>query len=194
MVKDILRVWKLVFSNWKYTLSAIIVALGFYLFNVIIAQYGAIISFYDTLGFFGTMKFFIALSLGFGATIKTHSFVSLIIVSILFGMLLSLIIYKIKILKVEGIKGGSKKTGFFGTVGVFLAAFAPGCAACGIGLAALLGISGATLSLLPFEGLELSILAIVILSFVTWKVSKDLLNCKTCKIQLNSIKQTNKFK
>jgi len=99
--KDILRVWKLVFGNWKYTLSAIIVALGFYSLNVLIANYTNLVSFYSSLGPLGTVRFFFILALGFGALIKTHSFISLIIVSILFGMLLSLTVYKIKILKVE---------------------------------------------------------------------------------------------
>jgi len=95
--KDILRVWKLVFSNWKYTLSAVIVALGFYSLNVLIANYTNLVSFYSSLGFLGTIKFFFVLAIGFGALVKTHSFISLIIVSILFGMLLSLTVYKVKI-------------------------------------------------------------------------------------------------
>ncbi|MCH7568007.1 MAG: hypothetical protein IIA87_01165 [Nanoarchaeota archaeon] len=179
--KNIMVVWRIVFSNWRYLILAIIIALLFYNLNVLIANYANLASFYSSLGLLGTIKFFFILSLGFGALIKTHSFVSLIIVSILFGMLLSLTMYKVKVVKISG----TKKTGFFSSIGVFLAAFAPGCAACGIGLASLLGIGGAFLIYLPFEGLELSILAIAILSFTTWKVSKDLSECESCQVQLS---------
>ena len=60
----------------------------------------------------------------------------------------------------------------------------PGCAACGIGLLSLFGISAASLTFLPFKGLEFSILSIIILSVLIFEITKNISNgivCKTMK-------------
>jgi hypothetical protein len=51
-----------------------------------------------------------------------------------------------------------------------------------------LGISAATLALLPFGGLELSILAILILGIAVKRTTKDLTKGPTCKINLDLLK------
>jgi hypothetical protein len=177
---NVLSVWRIVFTKGKYLFYAFLVAVLFYGFNVLISNYKTLSSYYSSFGFFGTLKFFSLLFIGFSGTIKFHSFITLVIVSVLLGMLFSITLYKIKISQ----KNDVKKVGIFSSIGIFLAALAPGCAACGLGLAPLLGISSAFLLALPLDGLELSILAILILSFSTWKTSKGLLECDSCKIQL----------
>lgn len=173
-LNKILNNWKEVFTNWKYVASTIIIALLFYFFNVLISSWNSLISFYPAFGFFGTIKFFFTLLIGFKETIKLHSFVSLIIISLLFGMLFSLVGYKVNM----GRGNEGKKVGFFGGIGLFLAVLAPGCAACGVGLVSLFGISAGFLSFLPYEGLELSILSIIILSYTIITVTKNLYVCK----------------
>ena len=182
MKKEII-VWKKIFGNWRYSAIALGIFLVFYSFNVLISSYKNLASFYSSQGLFKSITFFKILSLGFYSTIKLHSFVSLLIVGALIGVLSSLMIYKIK-----NSNSSNKKTGLLASTGAFLAAFAPGCTACGIGLASLLGIGGATLSLLPYEGLELSILAILILGFAVKRTTKDLTECPTCKVNLNLLK------
>lgn len=183
--KTIFGTWKKVFGNWRYLTATIIIAMLFYAINVLISSWNSLVSFYSSFGFFGTIKFFFILALGFKETIKFHSYISLIIISILFGMLFSLIGYKVKL----GNWGSDKKAGLLGTIGVFLAAFAPGCAACGIGLASALGIGAGFLTFFPYDGLELSIAAILIMGFTIMKVTKDMYVCKTSKFRL-----TKKFK
>ncbi|MDO8508156.1 MAG: hypothetical protein Q7S27_00560 [Nanoarchaeota archaeon] len=163
-----------VFSNIKYVLLALVVAVMFYSLNVFIANYRAIIDFYSILGFIGSIKLFISLMIGFRDIIKISSFVSVLIISLMLGMLSSLIFYKVKI-----IGGKDKGTGLFSSLGILLGAFAPGCAACGIGLASALGVSSVFLAVLPFDGLELSILSIVILSIAIFKTSNS-----SCKVML----------
>ena len=175
--KKILNTWKKVFSNWKYLIVTIIIALTFYSINVLISSWKSLISFYSTLGFLQTIKFFFILFLGFKETILFHSFVSLIIISILLGMLFSLVGYKVSI----GRGDDGKKIGLFGGIGLFLAAFAPGCAACGVGLASVLGIGAGVLSFFPYDGFELSIASIGILSFTIVNVTKNIYICKTIK-------------
>lgn len=176
-IKDTLSVLKDVFSNWRYLTTAVVIGFIFYSINVLISNLDNL-AFYNKFGFFGGIKFFFALFLGFKNRIFFSSFLSLIIIAILFGMLFSLIIYKTKMIK----SASGKMMGFFGTTGIFLGILAPGCAACGIGLLSLFGVSAAFLAFLPFGGLELSILAIGILGFSVFKISKDIKKGIVCKI------------
>ena len=66
-------------------------------------------------------------------------------------------------------------------IGLFLGAFAPGCAACGVGLAAALGLGAGFLSFLPYKGLELSIIAIIILGYAIIKTTNSMYTCKIKK-------------
>ncbi|MAG38039.1 hypothetical protein CMI45_01480 [Candidatus Pacearchaeota archaeon] len=180
-MNEVLRSWKLVFSKRSYLFLAIIIAFFFYVLNVFIANYKSIFSFYQNFGFLEGNKLFLSLSLGFKETIEFHSFVSIIIISILFGMLFSLISYKTRV-----IGNSDKKLSIFGSIGVFLGALVPGCAACGVGVLSVLGLGVAAVTFLPFDGLEISILAIGILGVTIYRASKDLINCKISKNMFNT--------
>tara|TARA_Y100000296_G_scaffold74291_1_gene92647 strand:- start:4445 stop:4984 length:540 start_codon:yes stop_codon:yes gene_type:complete len=176
-LREFFSVWKKVFSNWKYLASTIMITLVFYSLNVLIASYNSLVSFYKQSGFLKTINLFLNFFIGFKSTVLLYSFISLVLISILFGLLFSLIAYKTKI-----IKSISGKIGFIGTTGIFLGILAPGCAACGVGLLSLFGISAAFLTFLPFGGLELSILSIIILSGLIFKITKDISEGIKCKI------------
>lgn len=173
-LKEIFNIWKKVFTSPKYFTFTLIVALFFYSINVLISSWKNLTEFYSTLGFLQTIKFFFILFFGFNETVMLHSFISLIVISILFGMLFSLVGYKIKM----GQRVDGKRIGLFGSIGLFLGAFAPGCAACGVGLASILGISGGVLAFLPYEGFELSIASVLILGFTIVNVTKNIYVCK----------------
>ena len=182
-VKQTFRTWKQIFSNWKYLALTFFIAIFFYSLNVLISNWKSLIGFYPNFGFFGTLKFFFTLALGFKNIIKFHSFISLIVISILFGMLLSLMIYKSKL----GIKP-DKKVGIFGSIGIFLGALIPGCTACGVGLVSVLGLGAGFLAFFPYDGLELSILAILILGFSVTKITREMHTCKTNIFPFNVLK------
>lgn len=96
-----------------------------------------------------------------------------IIISLLFGINLELVLRKLKFLK--------KRGGLHITFGAgLLSLVAAGCASCGLSFASVLGIA-ALVSLLPFHGLELYIVSIIIL------LSSLLLNLQTlvvvCKLK-----------
>ena len=181
-IKDYLHVWGTIFRRPKYLIFSIIVALLFYSMNVLIPNISSLSSLYSSLGLFSTLSLFGKLMIGFGGTIKTSSYISIILITILFGMLFSLLAYKTS--AINSIK--DKKVGVIASMGLFFGILVPGCAACGVGLLALFGVSAALLTTLPLRGLELSILSIAILALSVGKISKDLLGCKTCKIQLNN--------
>lgn len=172
-LKNIFNAWKNVFSSWKYITILIFTAIIFYSLNVLISSWQNMKTIYPSLGFFNTVKFFFVSWLGFSSTVIFHSFVSLIIISILFGMLISLIFYRLRFNI-----SGNKKVGLFGGIGIFLGALAPGCVACGIGLASVLGIGAGFLAFLPYEGLELSILSICLLGFAILKISNEMYKCE----------------
>lgn len=171
-LKEIVNTWKNVFKNWRYVSVMLIVAILFYSLNVLISSWQNLRAIYPSLGFLGTVNFFFISWLGFKSTIIFHSFISLIIISILFGILISLILFKSRFNILE-----NKKIGLFGGVGIFLGALAPGCVACGIGLVSFLGLGAGTLAFLPYEGLELSIFSIILLSFAILKISDGMYKC-----------------
>ncbi len=175
-MKQILSVWKTVFKNWRYSFLVVIIALTFYILNVAIVNVENLISFYNSLGFIAMMNFLLIASLGFGSLVTKFSLYTIFAISIMTGMLISLILYKFKFVK----SLDSKKAGFFSGVGLFLGVLVPGCATCGIGLAAVLGL-GASLAVLPFDGAEISLLALGVIGFSIFKVSKDFYKCKISK-------------
>lgn len=168
-----IKIWKEVFLNWKYSLIAIVIAFIFYSLNVLISGYRNLIGLYSDLGAFGSLQFFFGLLIGFKDTILTSSFYSLVIISVLFGILISLIFYKSQLIHYSE----NKNVGVLSSIGLFLAAFAPGCAACGVGLAAALGLGAGFLSFLPYKGLELSVIAILILGYSIVKISDNMYTC-----------------
>ena len=176
-----LPLWKTIFSDWKYTTLAIVIAFLFYFLNVLISSWSSLVGSYPSFGFFGTIKFFFILAWGFKGIIFLHSYISVIFISVLFGMLFSLVGYKINL----GKGYGGKNVGFFGGIGIFLGALVPGCAACGVGLISLLGVSAGFLSFFPYDGLELSIISIGILGFIIMKVTNEMYICKTSKFTVN---------
>ena len=150
-----------------------VIAVGFYLFNVFLFSFKTLIAIYPLFGISKTLQFFAISALGFKSVIMAHSYIGLIITSILLGILGSLVIYKLRM----GLQTAKTASGLLGWMGAVFALIAPGCAACGIGLVSLLGISGAFISFLPYEGLELTLLSIFILIIATLSLSRNMYQC-----------------
>ena len=70
------------------------------------------------------------------------------------------------------------KIGALSFTGMFLGIFALGCTACGLGLVAFFGLA-ASFATLPFKGLEISILAMIILTVSIFRFSYTLFD-DTC--------------
>lgn len=177
-INDFFSVWKDVFSNWKYLSLAVLVMAVFYVLNVVIASYDSILSAYRLLGFFGFAKLFSTFVLDFKERIFFSSFISLMVITVFLGLLTSLIFYRTNMIK----KASGKTMGFFGATGIFLGILAPGCPACAMGILPVLGIGTAFLASLPLGGLELSILAILMLGFANFKITKSIKEGVVCRI------------
>lgn len=122
------------------------------------------------------VSIFFALLQGAWTGMTRIDFVFLLINSMLVGVNLTLVIKTVYQLghqgKVHLSIGGA----------TLLSIVTTGCASCGLSVLSLLGLS-ASLSFLPFRGLELHILATGILLFSSWYMLRQLYNAKYCKIK-----------
>lgn len=103
-------------------------------------------------------------------------FVSVVIVSVLGGLSISMIVYKISVTKSLGGKSGLLNFG-----GVFGGALSSSCAVCSSALISVLGVAGG-LAVFPFKGLELSTLSIAVLLVSIYFISKGLSDSGKCVI------------
>jgi len=120
------------------------------------------------LGNFGIeykFKIFISLFFGMWTSMSGTGFALLIITAILTGINLVLLTKKLKSLKSQGnlkiVVGGSSLIGIISS----------GCASCGLPILALLGLSG-SVAYLPFRGIELSYLSVILLLFSLYHLIK----------------------
>jgi len=167
--KNMFDTLKEVFRKPNYLVLAVIFAFVFYWFSISISHF-------SLFGFLGSFKSFIL----FSRTIKIYSLITTIIISLLFGILFSLIAYRTKLLK-ETIK----HPGVLTTIGIFFGILAPGCAACGIGLISALGLGAVTISLLPLKGLEFSLLSILLLLLGIFQMSRKINKGLICRVNIN---------
>lgn len=157
---------KEVFSRPPYIITAVLVALALFTFDIGIINIGYYLSFHSIWlsfeVFFGTLN-----------TIMLHSVIMLIVLSILSGILLSLIAYQVKYLS------SINESAALGFGGLVLSILAPACATCGIGLVALLGLSGIASSL-PFAGLSLEIIGAALLTVGVYSITQKIA-VKACR-------------
>lgn len=98
-----------------------------------------------------------------------------IIISFLFAVFLTLSAYKFIQFSNYSVKEGS--TSFIAT---FFGILAAGCPACSITLASYIGVAS-LLTLFPYGGLELKVIAIPMLLYANYSVSSNLMSCKMPK-------------
>ena len=102
-----------------------------------------------------------------------------LVVAVLGGINIALIVYNIKMQRMNLQKGGS--SAIFGGA---LAAFTPGCPACTTSLTAVLGIVGG-LAIFPLQGLELKFVSIAALSFSIWWAMRNINKASCCTMERN---------
>ena len=99
------------------------------------------------------------------------TFLLLLIAAALFGLYAALLVYALRQ------KSMAKRSCLWGSGGLVAGLFSAGCPMCG---AFLFGLIGAPLALffLPFKGLELRVLAIILLSLSIYSLGKSLGKCR----------------
>lgn len=112
-----------------------------------------------------------------GMTFTISSLFLSLLTAILFGIYLSLLIFKKDISKKVEIKTGAT-AGFASLAG----AVATGCPSCGIPLLGFVGFSPLAMMALPFEGLEIKFIGVLLLIISIYFVIKSIQKNLYCKI------------
>ncbi|MDP4038972.1 MAG: hypothetical protein Q8P57_00095 [Candidatus Pacearchaeota archaeon] len=102
-----------------------------------------------------------------GEGFVTFSVVSLLLISSLSAILISMILFKFDNFK------SIERRGFFGFIGSGVGVFGVGCPTCGAFLFGLVGMPLA-LTYLPFKGLELQVLSVIILMISIYLTGKSI--------------------
>lgn len=168
MISSRVKVIKTILTDRKYILISIIAALIYF------TAYYAIINYFLD----GFARFFSTYSKSYAYP----AFFLNILLSLLVGVNISLLVHRISMLKRLNSRGS-----LISSIGLFTGALANGCPGCFAGLfpmfLSLFGIT-ATLSVLPFNGLELQAASMVLLSFSIFFLSSPRGN--VCKVVLKS--------
>ncbi len=153
------------------TIAIIYVAITIYLMNVSLLKSTLLGSF--TLSY--KFNLLIALLGGIWTAMSRFGLSMLVLAALLTGANLTLIVQRITSLNSSGklhfMAGGSSLLGFIGS----------GCAACGLPVLALLGLSGSVIYL-PYRGQEILILAVGLLILSFYLMIKSDAKEKICKI------------
>ncbi len=107
-----------------------------------------------------------------GAEYITLTIVGIFLISGLFGIYISLLVFKIVMQYALGVKG------IFGAFGSLVGAFGVGCPTCGAVLFGLIGFPLA-LTYFPFRGMELMFVGVLVMMFSIYLISVNLVSCKT---------------
>jgi len=142
-------------------------------FGLIIFSFNALISNYKILISDFSLKLLFSLLAGTSTAMPTVSFIFLITMSVLAGIVLSMSIFLLR----RQIKGSMG----FTSSGILVSIVAPACPSCAIGLLSVLGLGG-FLTVLPFKGVELGVMGIILLVFSIGFLSGKIVT-KTCAIK-----------
>lgn len=157
---------KEVYTKKRYLVITLITAFIIIAFNLLVTNYRIIFSNF-------TPKLVFSLFIGGFYNIETLPLIFLIITSISAGVLLSMGIYIIR-RQISGSVG-------VGSSSIAMSVIAPACPSCAIGLISTLGF-GSFFAFLPFRGLELGVLAVIIIAASIIYMSGKIVT-KTCSIK-----------
>ncbi|MBI2112469.1 hypothetical protein HYT52_02960 [Candidatus Woesearchaeota archaeon] len=154
----------IVYHSKKYLSATLIIALAIFFFNVLVVNIKLL---------FSTFSFSLLLSLLYGAAVSMafSSIFILAILSILAGIVAAMSMFLIQ-------RQIAQQGEFSGALGMssssaLISLIAPSCSSCGIGLLSVLGLGG-FFALLPFKGLEIGVLGIVLLVISIVQLSKKI--------------------
>lgn len=165
-IKKVTEALKDVYHVKRYYAISFSVALALFLFNALINNYRIILSDFS-------FKLFFFLLIGTLSSIATSSLIMLIVMSILTGIVIAMTIFLLR-RQTKGVIEASSS-------GLFVSIIAPACPSCAIGLLSVLGLGG-FLAVLPFKGLELGVLGVILLIVSVIYLSNKI-TTKTCKVK-----------
>lgn len=154
-----------VYAKKRYLLFSTITFFFIFSFNVTINNYKLLFA-----EFSGSL--FLSLLLGSFKVLPPLTLIFVIIMSVLAGIVVSLSIYLLG-RQLQGRAGA-------GLLSIIVSVIAPSCSSCALGLLSILGLGG-FIAVLPFKGVELGVIAIIILIFSLIYLSQKIV-AKTCNL------------
>jgi len=156
---------KEVFSNKRYVILSAVSMFSIFGINVFFHNYPLL---RDSFSF--TLLFY--LLIGITSSMSLFSVLMLILISISGGLLLAMSIFLIRRqVSLDASVGG---------VGVIASIITPACGSCALGLVGLFSIGG-FFSILPFKGLEIGVLGLIVTIVMIAYISKKI-TTRTCEI------------
>ncbi|MBT4539266.1 hypothetical protein HOC32_03200 [Candidatus Woesearchaeota archaeon] len=152
------------YSKPSYAIISVVFFLLLVSFNLLISNYKLLLS---------DFSLFFPLLIGAHVAISKISLILLIAMSLLAAIVLSMTIYLVK-RQVKSAVGASSS-------GLLVSIIAPACPSCAIGLLSTLGF-GSFLAVLPFKGLELGVLGLILLVASTIYLANKIVTT-TCEIK-----------
>ncbi|MEK6903375.1 MAG: hypothetical protein AABW64_01880 [Nanoarchaeota archaeon] len=171
-----------VLTKKKYLALFFAVTILFFLFNLLMQNLRLLIGGITKYSWNSYIIIFANVFVGSLAMLPLHSRVLLVMISILVGVVLSLLVFKISVARKQAFIGTKSAT-----LGAIFGLAVPACAACGIGLLSLIGL-GSVLWYLPFKGTEVAVISVVFLSFAVYQLNNGLKECDVCQINLKRTK------
>jgi hypothetical protein len=172
-----------VLAKKKYLALFLAAAILFFLFNLLMQNLRLLIGGITRYSWSSYRVIFVNVFTGSLAMLPLHSRVLLMIISILVGVVLSLLVFKISVARKQAFVGTKSAT-----LGAIFGLAVPACAACGIGLLSLIGL-GSVLWYLPFKGTEVAVISVVFLSFAVYQLNNGLKECNVCQVDLRQKKR-----
>lgn len=166
-----------VFQKPAYLGIALLAAILFFLINILLPNLKALKTVIAEATSGQVITFIGALIQGGVNSITTTSLYVLVIISLLIGIVLSLLLYKVKMVKMFSMQDGKATT-----IGAILGLAAPGCASCGIGVLSAVGLTS-TLAYLPFKGVEIGLVSIALLMTSTGSLASRIADGNTCSLK-----------
>ncbi len=157
---------KEVYRQKRYFFLTFLVAVVLFVANPLLLNYKIFVS-----GFSFPLAYYLVV--GSPATMTVPSFLTLIVISLLAGMVFSLSVF---LLQRQIVTDAT-----IGMGGIILGLLAPACPACAMGLLGIVGLGGLFV-FLPWKGLELSIVAVGLLLLSIFLLSRKV-ETKICVIQ-----------
>ena len=145
--QQVIEAQKQVYIRWEYGLIAMLSALLLFSFNILIRNYTLLFHYFSFSLLFSLLQ-------GAFASLPGYGMVFLFLFSMLGGMVVASSMFLLRRQMAMGAAGG--------VVGIIVSILAPACPGCALSLVGIVGLGG-FLALLPFKGIELGILGVLLL-------------------------------
>lgn len=142
-----------VFSNWKYLIFGIIISIIFGIFIYISTNFRLLIG-------------------NYGMTFAVIEIILMILIILFFGIFFPASVYKF--VKTSSFSAKENSSSIIGT---FIGILVTGCPSCSIVIASYIGLGG-FLALLPWGGMSLKVISVILLLYANYSILKNLNVCK----------------